>query len=247
MEFEYELGEVERAVLNLAEKMANMTQKIEYEALFFKASRELHYSKIEVSNAINILYLKKHIRVGSRLTRGRVLENPTREKIYEYIVTHIGAHVREMGDKLSITPHLLYWHLTMLENFEYIYRVKFSKYVNFFPSNFSETYVFPFLVLKNKNALRIFRTILKNPLIDFEALQDGLNLQKSVISYHLDNLKKHELVFTKIINEITLYGINYDKIAPIKTFYNISDEKIKHSSNMQNKKGQRINLKVRKD
>ena len=246
MEFEYELGEVESAILNLAEELAEITQKIEYEALFYKAVRELTYSKIEISNALNKLYLKKFIRVGSRLTKSRVLENLGRKKIYDYTSSHPGAHLRELADRLSITPNLLYWHLNMLENFEYIYRVKFLNYVNFFPSSFSKNHVFPFLVLKNKNALRIFTKILKNPLIDFETLRDGLSIQKSVISYHLENLFKFNLVFEQKFSEKVLYGINHDETAAIKIFYNLSDEILQNSIEIQASKIEKLNIEQNK-
>ena len=213
-----------------------------YKSLYYKAKRELNYSKIEISNAINQLYLKKYIVVGSRLTRNQVLQNATRKKVYDYLRLHIGAHIREIREKLSITPHVLNWHLNMLENFEYIYRIKFLKYVNFFPTNFNKNDVFSFLVLKNKNSLQIFKIILKNPFIRFESLKNNLNLQKSIISYHLDNLIKYELVFTQQTNNTVFYGINHDKIVSIKSFYNFSDEEIQKSIKKQTIMSEKISF-----
>ena len=230
----HELDEVERAVLKLAEEMANTTQKVEYIALYHKATRELNYSKIEISNAINKLYRKKYIRVGSRLTRGRVLENPTRKKVYEYVEAHLGAHVRELLDELSVTPHILYWHLNMLENFEFMYHINFSKYVNYFPSAFDKSMVKPFLVLKNKNALRVFKRCLKIPFPDFKSLKNGLNLSPNVILYHLNNLIKFSVVVAYKINQTVVYGIKPEKVIPIKSYYNITDEQLQKIIEIQN-------------
>ncbi len=230
----HELDEVERAVLKLAEEMANTTQKIEYIVLYYKATRELNYSKIEISNAINKLYLKKYIRVGSRLTRSRVLENPTRKKVYEYIISHLGPHVRELRNKLSMTPHILYWHLNMLENFKFVYHINFLNYVNYFPSTFDISNVKPFLVLKNKNASRVFKRCLENPFPDFESLKNGLNLSPNVILYHLNNLIKFSVVVAYKINQTVVYGIKPEKVTPIKSYYNITDEQLQKIIEIQN-------------
>ncbi|NVM31032.1 MAG: hypothetical protein HWN65_19480 [Candidatus Helarchaeota archaeon] len=230
----YKLDEVEKAVLNIAEEMSKEVQKIKYGSLYYKAKRVLNYSKIEISNAINKLYLKKYIVVGSRLTKDQILQNQTRKRVYEYIVAHIGAHIREIRDNLSITPHILNWHLNMLENFNYTFRIKFLKYVTFFPSTFDRTAAVPFLALKNENSFRIFKKCLENPLVDFESLRAGLNLQPNVIFYHLNNLIKFDVIFAHKINQTVVYGIKLEKITPIKTFYDLSDEEIENAIRLQN-------------
>lgn len=235
LEAEYELDEIEKAVLNVAEELSKLPQRIEYKSLYYKAKRALKYSKIDIGNAIHKLYLKKYIIVGSRLTKKEVLLNPARKKIYEYIESHVGAHIREIREKLSTTPHILGWHLSVLESFNFIYRVNFLKYVNFFPVNFDRKHAFAFLVLKNENSLQIFKKILETPLVDIETFVKDFELQKNVILYHLDNLLKFELLFTCDLEGKVVYGINHAKIMPIKAFYNLSEEEIQNSMiNQQN-------------
>jgi len=243
VEAEYELDAIEKAVLNIAEELSNQPQRIEYKTLYYKAKRALNYSKIDISNAIHKLYLKKYIITGSRLTKTEVLLNPARNKIYEYITSHIGAHVREIREKVSITPHILDWHLGILESFDYIYRVNFLKYVNFFVVNFDRKHTFAFLVLKNENALQIFKEILATPGIDIETLVKDVKLQRNVILYHLDNLLKFDLLFTYELEGNVVYGINYTNVRPIRTFYNLSEEVIQSSMITQQNMNDKLKLK----
>jgi predicted transcriptional regulator len=243
LEAEYELDEIEKAVLNIAEELSKLPQRIEYRGLYYRAKRALNYSRIDISNAIHKLYLKKYIIVGSCLTKTEVLQNPARNRIYEYIVSHIGAHVREIREKVSITPHILDWHLSILESFDYIYRVSFLKYVTFFPIDFDKNYTFAFLVLKNENALQIFKKILDSPLIKVETLVKDVKLQKNIILYHLDNLLKFGLLCAHEVDGEVVYGINHANIMPIKAFYNLSEEEIQNSRITQQNLTDKLKLK----
>ncbi|MDD1777290.1 MAG: hypothetical protein LUQ65_03905 [Candidatus Helarchaeota archaeon] len=243
VEAEYELDAIEKAVLNIAEDLSNQPQRIEYKTLYYKAKRALNYSKIDISNAIHKLYLKKYIIAGSQLTKTEVLLNPARNRVYEYIVSHIGAHVREIREKVAITPHILGWHLGILESFDYIYRVNFLKYVNFFPMNFDRKHAFAFLVLKNENSLQIFKRILATPGVDIETLVKDIKLQRNVILYHLDNLLKFDLLFTFELEGNVVYGINHANVMPIGTFYNLSEEEIQNSRITQQSMTDKLKLK----
>ena len=243
VEAEYELDAIEEAVLNIAEELSSQPQRIEYKTLYYKAKRALNYSKIDISNAIHKLYLKKYIIAGSRLTKTEVLLNPARNRVYEYILSHIGAHVREIREKVSITPHILEWHLGILESFDYIYRVNFLKYVNLFPVNFDRKHAFTLLVLKNENSLQIFKKILATPGVDVETLMKDIKLQRNVILYHLDNLLKFNLIFTFEVEGNVVYGINHADVRPIRAFYNLSEEEIQNSMITQQNMSDKLKLK----
>jgi len=187
--------------------------------------------------------LKKYIIAGSRLTKTEVLLNPARRRVYEYIVTQNGAHVREIREKVMITPHILDWHLGILESFDYVYRVNFLKYVNFFPVNFDRKHAFTFLVLKNENSLQIFKEILETPGVDIETLVKDVKLQRNVILYHLDNLLKFDLIFTHDLEGKVVYGINHANIRPIKAYYNLSEEEIQNSVIIQQNMTDKLKLK----
>jgi len=131
------------------------------------------------------------------LKEDEVLTNETRERIYNYICTHEGAHFREIINHFKLGPFEGTWHLQVLEDFEFIVSRRYKHYKIFYPLIAGKVIPLrdPRLVLKSKTAKAIVRFILKNPGAYQNLIAKQLGKSSGAIRY---NMKK--LVDAKIIN-----------------------------------------------
>jgi predicted transcriptional regulator len=131
------------------------------------------------------------------LKQDEVLTNDTRERIYNYICSHEGAHFREIINHIDIGPFEGTWHLQVLEDFGFIVSRRYKHYKIFYPLIAGKVIPLkdPRLVLKSKTAKAIVRFILKNPGAYQNLIAKELGKSQGAIRY---NMKK--LVDAKIID-----------------------------------------------
>jgi len=149
------------------------------------------------------------------LRQDEVLTNETRERIYNYICSHEGAHFREIITHSDIGPFEGTWHLQVLEDFGFIVSRRYKHYKIFYPLIAGKVIPLkdPRLVLKSKTAKAIVRFILENPGAYQNLIAKQLGKSQGAIRY---NMKK--LVDAKIINVMKENGqkrfyINQNNLA----------------------------------
>ncbi|MHA1386558.1 MAG: hypothetical protein ACTSR3_22630, partial [Candidatus Helarchaeota archaeon] len=188
----------------------------------------LNYRNEEFSRGIYNLVLKKIIFSGKKITIKNILNNNKRSRILEFINQNPGAHLREIRKKLNLTPHITNWHLTVLKDFEFIYEFKYLKYKNFFPFNYKKGMEKPLLVLKNKNAVIIFKNIYSNPDLDLENIKSLCGLSSKIINYHFNNILSSKLIIPYEVQGKQYYKIDVNKLNYINQFLNLPlDEEIR--------------------
>jgi len=138
------------------------------------------------------------------LKEDEVLTNDTRDRIYNYILNHEGAHFREIINYIDIGPFEGTWHLQVLEDFGFIVSRRYRHYKIFYPLVAGKEIPLkdPRLVLKSKTAKAIVRFILKNPGAYQNLIAKQLGKSSGAIRY---NMKK--LVDAKIINIMKENGL----------------------------------------
>ncbi|WP_287583291.1 winged helix-turn-helix transcriptional regulator [Candidatus Borrarchaeum sp.] len=139
------------------------------------------------------------------LKEDEVLTNDTRDRIYNYICSHEGAHFLEIINHIDIGPFEGTWHLQVLEDFGFIVSRRYKHYKIFYPLIPGKIIPLkdPRLVLKSKTAKAIVRFILKNPGAYQNLIAKKLGKSSGAIRY---NMKK--LVDAKIINIMKENGQN---------------------------------------
>lgn len=201
-------------IIGLAEELTRQKKPLDIEMLYREARKKLKYSDLEITDSIYELLLKKIIIPQKKLVKTQVLANKRRDAIYQYIIKNPGTHLREIREKLNLQPHVTNLHLKILENFNYIYRKNYLKYVVYFPSDFPSENESAILALKNDNAKLIFSNILKSNELTLDQLKQNLSdsLSPKMINYHLE-----PLIASKLITDFEKDRQKYLKIDE-KTF-----------------------------
>jgi len=183
-------------ILSIAEELTNQKKPLDIETLYREAKKRLKLPEREINNTIYELILKKIIIPEKKLVKTQVLANQKRDAIYQYIIKNPGAHLREIRDKLNLQPHVTNLHLKILENFKFVYRKNYLKYLVYFPSDFLPENEEAILALKNANAKLIFTNIFTNDELTLNQLKQNLAeaLSPKMVDYHLEPLLTSKLI-----------------------------------------------------
>ena len=130
------------------------------------------------------------------LKKDEVLTNDTRERIYNYICSHEGAHFREIINYIDIGPFAGIWHLQVLEDFGFIVSRRYKHYKIFYPLIAGKEIPLkdPRLVLKSKTAKAIVRFILKNPGAYQNLIAKQLGKSQGTIRYQMKKLVDAKII-----------------------------------------------------
>lgn len=134
--------------------------------------------------------MKKKILVeGSKLTAEKVLTNPLRAQINQYIAQNPGSRVRDIRKAMDIDSAESKWHLTVLEKFGFLRSKYFGKYHSFYPAILPETYDEVLCVLRQDTAYRVFYDVFLSPNSSSQEISDRLALNNpATAKYHADKL-----------------------------------------------------------
>lgn len=147
-----QLSTLEQSLLEIANELALAKKTITLEILHNKAKKKLKESSATISKAIYDLISKKYLVIGSKMTKPRVLLNEKRNRLHQYINQNPGCHLSELKRYMNIKGQLINWHLSILEKFDFIFSIRYLKYLTFFPKDFDRTYIVPYLSLKDDNS-----------------------------------------------------------------------------------------------
>ena len=162
----------------------------------FEDFLELQLS-IEFSNGkvyhLTITILVAHV---GRISEANVLLNERRRRIYEYLIRHPGAHLREIMRSFNLGVHAVQWHLSMLERFHLIGHDRCGRYLIFYPigNRPSNLEVKIRNALQNEKTTKILFIIASNPGISPTSVYRQLNLHKNTANYHIQKLLKLGLI-----------------------------------------------------
>lgn len=121
------------------------------------------------------------------------LEN--RRRIYEYIESNPGTHLREIQRALDMQPGLLSYHLDYLEKRNLIkseddgYRKRY-----FVADRFRLKDRRIISLLRQRSPREIIAHLLLNGSSSFTEVRNALGISKSTLSYHMKKLVRHGIV-----------------------------------------------------
>lgn len=220
------LTNTEVKILEIADQLAAAKKTISVEALFRRAKRTLIETNEEISNAIYQLILKRFIIIGSKMTKTQVLSNKNRNRIYQYILKNPGCHLNEIKEYMNIKGQLGKWHLSILENFNFIFSVRYLKYLYYFPVNFNRDIARPFVSIKNPNAHKIFTALWDNPIMSLPNLKLVIQADLTTIKYHLRKLIASKVVSVLEQNKKVLYYLNQNTLIPLSLLIHKNTEEL---------------------
>ncbi len=239
---EEELGQIERDVLEIAEKILKLKRydaefEIEttsdaelqkypiIEKLYAKCIAKLAfnkgYSKDDIFLTIRNLEEKNWIVTNERRTKLEVLNNETLSKILDFIKINPGIHARDekIEKELGITRTPFLKHIMTLENFNLIRSKKIGKTLHYFsievPENLDELKA----IFLNPLIPKIIEEFIKNESLSIIDIGEKLDIYSGTIQYQVNKLKELNLIKTSMnqsSKKVHLVDIellkNYNKI-----------------------------------
>ncbi len=123
------------------------------------------------------------------------LLHPTRRQIYKIICENPGTYFYKLMDTGTVSSATLLYHLSKLEEDELITSEKIDGKRIYFPRNLrSKEIERAYMLLKNRNAARIFLYIVNNEKCFQNELAREFNLHHDTIHHHISHLVDAELV-----------------------------------------------------
>lgn len=128
-----------------------------------------------------------------------IFENENRKKIIASILQEPGIHNNELLRQCNLQKGQLQWHLYVLLQYGIIKKEKVGQFSVFFPIKMTKdpNLYSRFLIGKSKTSLKVLDLIEKNPGINSSTIALQLFLNRSTVKYHIDKLKKKDLVLFK--------------------------------------------------
>ncbi|MBY8984774.1 MAG: winged helix-turn-helix transcriptional regulator [Candidatus Lokiarchaeota archaeon] len=240
-----ELTEIEKDVLDIAKNILKLKRydaefAIEsegqiqkypiieklYAKCIAKLSYRKGYSKEEIFLAIRTLEEKTWIVTNERRTKLEVLTNEKLVNILNFIKENPGIHARdekvERELKITRTPFLK--HVMTLERFNLIRSKKIGKSLHYFLDEVPEDYDQFKIVFLNSLILKILEEILKDDTISVSLIGETLDIYPGTILYHLNKLKKLNLVrSTKNKEGTKIFLVNIELLKVYNEFFREPD------------------------
>jgi len=131
------------------------------------------------------------------VTKDNVLENDTREAIFELLQDKPGLHLRAISDELELSTTNVLWHLRKLKDADLVKGKKLEGYKVFYPvkgGQESQREAMASAVLRNENAKAILEYISTEPGAHQRAIARGLDVNHGTVRWHLRKMLKTDLV-----------------------------------------------------
>ncbi|MFX0134916.1 MAG: winged helix-turn-helix transcriptional regulator [Candidatus Hodarchaeota archaeon] len=158
---------------------------------------------------------------GSKLTKDSILKNNTRNKIFKYILKNPGAHLREIRDKLNLSPHQAAYHLIRLEQFNFIRKTRINYKVAYFNSKINPKFDKSIFAIKDEINFKILKYVLLEPDIKLDNLVKKVQLKLRKVKKIIFNLKESDLIDEIIEHGQIKYRANkknFDSVLKILKF-----------------------------
>jgi len=125
-----------------------------------------------------------------------IFENENRKKIITKILQEPGIHNNELLRQCDLQKGQLQWHLYVLMQYGIIKKENIGQFSVFFPIKMTKdpNQYSRLLIGKSKTSLKVLDLIEKNPGINSSTIALQLFLNRSTVKYHIDKLKKKNLI-----------------------------------------------------
>lgn len=131
----------------------------------------------------------------SRLSREELLENETRAEIVDLLEDEPGLSMQEVADRTGLGWGTIVYHLSRLEENDFIHSREAGKARRFFPAgDVTPQEATELALLNEETPRRIVQALLEEPDLNGRDLADRLDLAPSTISKHVTRLEDAGLV-----------------------------------------------------
>jgi predicted GH43/DUF377 family glycosyl hydrolase/DNA-binding MarR family transcriptional regulator len=142
----------------------------------------------------------------SRLRKDEILEQETRNLIYQYIISNPGDNFNHIRNELDLNNGTLIYHLQTLEKEKYIKSMRDGIYKRFYPVNVKVQRVNGFGVQSVQG--RMILHMMCNPGLTQKEISSAMKVSQQVVSYHLKLMAETGHVRTKKQGKTNRYYVN---------------------------------------
>ena len=157
------------------------------------------------------------------VTAENVLDTSVRKNLYEYIDEYPGSHLREIARELHLKPSNAAWHLRKLEQTNLVRsRAIGGKKVYYLVEGGIEARkeAVAESILRNSNARRIMKYLVKNPGKHLVEIAHALDLNHHTVKWHIKKMYLAELVEGDTSNS------SYPVYYPTQTGVSVTQEMV---------------------
>jgi predicted transcriptional regulator len=130
----------------------------------------------------------------------------TKKRVYDYVVSHPGTHVRRIGKDLGLARGVLQYHLYTLEKEGLIGTRSRGLYKFVFPSNmFGEKQEIVLSLLSQETPSEILLLLVQKPDSTQKDLVEHLRLTPATVSWHMDQMVGQGVVERKRVGKFVEY------------------------------------------
>ncbi|NHJ39469.1 MAG: ArsR family transcriptional regulator [Asgard group archaeon] len=190
---------------------------IAYKSVVFPLSPDIEplkrvFTYCVLSLMLLLIIISSIILANTIITRNNILKNYTRAKIFTLIKTQPGIHYSEIVRNLNLGKGQTTWHLSFLERFDMIRKMKSKHFVVYYPNDenlidesISNTQL---ILIKSETRNQIFQYINEKPGKTQNDLMKDLNISQSTLAYHLIILEELNLITIQKKGRRGYYFIN---------------------------------------
>lgn len=148
------------------------------------------------------------------------LELETRRRIYNYILSNPGSHLREIQRSLDMPMGLLEYHLNYLQKREIITVKEERYYKRYFASKLSPAEKSIVSAIRQEKPRRIVLYLMLNPNSTHKEIMENFDLSPSTLSFYLKDLVEKGVVERVRKGRENEYSVlNKDEIVKVLITY----------------------------
>lgn len=190
-----------KKVIGIAEEIINKNKVLNIESLYNKAKNRLKLPRNGLLSIIQLLLDKKILIEGSKFSKGTILKNQCRKRLYNFIMNYPGAHFSILRKRVLCddfgnvgSSGQLIWHLEMLLRFNSIKKTKVGNYTIFLPFDMDEEVGKCFFLLRDQVNKKIFNLLINQDSIKKSDIYKLINEKREDVYYRLKKLIEQELI-----------------------------------------------------
>jgi predicted transcriptional regulator len=157
-----------------------------------------------------LLSLKLWSYLGFRqVTGGNVLDQDVRARIYEYIRSNPGIHLRGLSSEMSIRMGTLRYHLGVLRHNHKISVSEDPSAIRFYENSgtYSQEEQQIHKHLRNETTKKILSVLLERPVATRQDIADAVGISGPSVSWHMKRLIEDNLVIPRREGRAVMYGM----------------------------------------
>ena len=187
----------------------SMKNIVEYINNRVRHNPDINKNRIEL--IIKSLIKRRVIIPGTKLMRSDIIENPTRNEIYEYIKQNPAKNINEVMKAHNLGSNLALWHLSALEKFQFIRSKKIRNQCIFFQFDSDPKFDELLYYMTNDIVQSIITFMQNETLLKITEIADGLKKNHNTIKKYLEALIDLKLVEIEKEKSRDLYKLNKER------------------------------------